>query len=97
MHRHIFFDNHIEKGILNLGKNKTNIENKFISLVKLADHKGLLKDGPNQIHTIIKNHKVVIRTFVKEGKILMLNGFIENNVNYIGNVFGLLAMEYHHG
>jgi len=42
---------------------------KFVNIVKLADHKDLLKAGPNQIHTIINNHKVVIRIFIKEGVI----------------------------
>ena len=97
MDRHIFSGGHRKDGILNLGKNKSNIVDKFVNIVKLADHKGLLKEGPNQIHTIINNQKVVLRFFIKEGEILMLNGFIETNVNNIGNVFRLLVTEYYHG
>ena len=97
MKDHIFSKKHKDKGILNLGKNESTVTDKFINIVRLADHKGLLKDGPNQIHTIIKNHKVVLRAFVKEGEILMLNGFIEDNVNYIGNTFELLVKEYRYG
>jgi len=36
----------------------------------------------------------VIRFFIKEGEILMLNGFIEINAKKIGNVFRLLVEEY---
>jgi len=97
MDRHIFSGGHRKDGILNLGKNRNNIVDKFVNIVKLADHKSLLKDGSNQIHTIINNQKVVLRFFIKEGEILMLNGFIETNVNNIGNVLKLFVKEYHHG
>jgi len=51
MKDHIFSKNHKDNGILNLGKNEANIVDKFVNIVKLADHKDLLKTGPNQIHT----------------------------------------------
>jgi len=91
---HIFSKDHVDKGIFNLGKNEVDIVTKFINIILLADHKDLLKEGSNQIHTIINGHKVVIRFFIKEGEILMLNGFIETNANRIGNVFRLLVEEY---
>jgi len=69
----------------------------FLNIIKLADANGLLNYGPNQIHTIINNHKVVIRAFVREGEVLKINGFIETNVRNIGNTFKLLVKEYHHG
>ncbi len=97
MDKHIFSKQHIEDGILDLAKNKNDIIDKFVNIIKLADQKGLLKDGSNQIHTIINNQKVVLRLFIKEGEILMLNGFIEANVNNIGNTFRLLVTEYLHG
>ncbi len=97
MKKHIFSPEHIKRGIFNLGKNEDNILDKFVNIVKLADHKNLLEAGPNQIHTIINNRKVVIRTFIRENKILRINGFIEDNVNYVGNVFELLVKEYHYG
>jgi len=91
---HIFSNQHKSDGILNLGKDKIDIVNKFINIILLADHKNLLKEGSNQIHTIINSQKVVIRFFIKEGEILMLNGFIETNAKKIGNVFRLLVEEY---
>jgi len=97
MEKHIFSDNHVAHGIFNLGKNENDIVDEFVNIVKLADHKNLLKHGPNQIHTIINNHKVVIRAFIEEGKVLRVNGFIEDNVNKIGNVFELLVKEYQYG
>jgi len=97
MEEHIFSKNHRRDGILNLGKNKDDIVDKFVNIVKLADHKNLLKIGPNQIHTIIKNRKVVIRAFIIKGKVLRINGFIETKVNNIGNVFELLVKEYRYG
>ena len=97
MDKHIFSPGHIKDEVLNLGKNRNNIVDKFVNIVKLADHKGLLKDGSNQIHTIIKNRKVVVRFFIREGEILMLNGFVETNVRNIGNVFKLFVTEYCHG
>ncbi len=68
----------------------------MLNIILLADHKDLLKEASNQIHTIINSQKIVIRFFIKEGEILMLNGFIERNVNKIGNVFRLLVAEYLH-
>jgi len=97
MKEHIFSKNHIEHGIFNLGKNEDDIVDKFVKIIKLSDHKNLLKHGPNQIHTIINNHKAVIRAFIEESKVLKINGFIEDNVNKIGNVFELLVKEYQYG
>ncbi|MGB8367613.1 MAG: polymorphic toxin type 35 domain-containing protein [Candidatus Babeliales bacterium] len=96
MKEHIFSKNHKNSGIYNLGNSEDDILEKFVNIVKLADTKGLLEAGPNQIHTIINNQKVVIRTFIKEGIVLRVNGFIEINVNNIGNVFQLLVKEYQH-
>jgi len=93
MRYHIFSKNHINKEILDLGKNRDNIIEKFTNIVKLADHKSLLKNGLNQTHTIIKNHRVIVRFFIGEGEILMLNGFIEVNANNIGNIVNLLVDE----
>ena len=97
MKKHIFSKNHKKKGILLLGKNENNIANKFVNIVKLADHKGLLKTGPNQIYTIINNHKVVIRTFIKEGVVLKINDFAGITSRNLGNTFELLVKEYRYG
>ncbi len=97
MKKHIFSSDHKKTGIYNLGKNENDIVNKFVNLVKMADHKGLLKTGPNQIHTIINNHKVVIRAFIEEGTVLRINGFKGTTARNIGNTFELLVTEYHYG
>jgi len=97
MKLHIFSEDHIKNGVLNLGKNKDDIVNKFVNIVKLADHKDLLKTGPNQIHTIIHNHKVVIRAFIKEGVVIKINGFTGITSRNLGNVFELFVTEYFYG
>ncbi len=94
---HIFSPRHLDGKILHLGKNKDDIVNKFVNIIKIADGKGLLKAGPNQIHTIINNHKVVIRTFIKEGTVLKINGFKGTTARNLGNTFELLITEYHYG
>jgi len=94
MKEHIFSKNHKKKGILLLGKNEDNIVDKFVNIVKLADHKNLLIEGMNQIYTKIKNHEVTLRIFIKEGVVLKINGFKEITTRRLGNAFELFVTEY---
>ncbi|MGG3129483.1 polymorphic toxin type 35 domain-containing protein, partial [Brevibacillus laterosporus] len=82
---HIFSKKHINNGIMDLGKNQNEILEKFINTVKTADSKGMLKEGMNQIQTIINGHEAEIRVFVSEGKVLNLDGFKGFSTRKMGN------------
>ncbi len=73
---HIFSDNHKNGGILNLGTTKEAINDKFIEIIKKADIKNLLQEGPNNIVTKINGTEVTIRAFLRDDHVVSYDGFV---------------------
>lgn len=83
--RHIFSDDHQRKGIMDLGPTKEAINDKFIEIIKKADAKNLLKEGPNNIVTEINGKTVTIRAFIKDGHVINYNGFTKLSNRKVDN------------
>ena len=56
---HIFSEDHLRKGIMNLGHDTSHIMESISDAVHQASRKGLLRAGPNQIETAINGQKVL--------------------------------------
>jgi len=82
---HIFSKDHIKNGIMDLGKNQKDIISSFKKVVSSADRNGLLKEGMNQIRTTINGIEAEIRVFIKDGKVLNLDGFKGYSTRNMGN------------
>lgn len=54
-------------------------------MVSSADRNGLLKEGMNQIRTTINGIEAEIRVFIKDGKVLNLDGFKGYSTRNMGN------------
>ena len=94
-YEHIFSDPHINEGkIMELGKNKADILDKFIDIAIKADQAGLLKEESNQIETIIKGCDAVIRVRVEKGKVLSVNAFKGETTRKIGNTVKFVVDDY---
>ncbi|URZ03163.1 polymorphic toxin type 35 domain-containing protein [Clostridium felsineum] len=83
--KHIFSDKHIKSGIMDLGKSEEEIMNSAINIVEKIDGKGMLKEGPTQIKTIINGHEAEIRIFIKDGKPLNFDMFKGYSPRDMGN------------
>lgn len=85
--RHVFSDKHLAKDILKLGKDKTEIMNKFIVIIKAADAKNLLnKEGVTRIETAINSYKVTVSVFVESGKVMGIDGFVGHSARQLGTI-----------
>ena len=83
---HIFSEKHRTKGIMKLGKTEEEIYNYFIDIIINVDHKGLLKEGSNQIHTKINGYNTEIKLFIKNGEVLNIDGFAGHSNRIINNL-----------
>lgn len=63
--KHIFSVEHAKNGILNWGETKEIINDKIVEIIKKADAKNLLQEGPNNIVTHINGQEITIRAFLK--------------------------------
>lgn len=85
---HVFSQDHINNGIMKLGKSEDKILDNFFDIaVKNADK---WVEGPNEIHTIINGYETTIRFFVQNGEIINLDGFIGLSKRVIGFLIDLL-------
>jgi len=73
---HIFSPNHKKEGIMDLGPTERAINDKFVEIIKEADMKNLLQEGPNNIVTKINDKDITIRAFLKDGDLLSYDGFV---------------------
>lgn len=83
--KHIFSDNHKAKGIMELGPTQEAINDKFIQIIKEADVRNLLKEGPNNIITKINGKDVTIRAFIKNDEVISYNGFMKFSDRRVDN------------
>jgi hypothetical protein len=84
-HKHIFSGNHVKEGIMNLGPTEQTIHSEFIKIIREADIKNLLKEGPNNIVTKINGYEVTIRAFLKDNHILSYNAFMQLSNRRVDN------------
>ncbi|KRU24980.1 RHS repeat-associated core domain-containing protein [Clostridium sporogenes] len=83
--KHIFSDKHIKGKIMDLGNNKQEIMNSGLDIIEKLDIKGMLREGPTQIKTIINGHEAEIRIFIKDGKIMNFDMFKGHSPRNMGN------------
>ena len=81
---HIFSSKHIKDGIMLLGKNKEAILKQAEKIIE--KHMKNLKEGSNQIETIMNGHQATIRVFVKDGEIVSVNIFKGISNRKLGNL-----------
>lgn len=61
---------------MNLGPTQEAINDKLVEIIKKADSKNLLKEGPNNIVTFVNDAKITVRVFVKDDNVLSYNAFM---------------------
>ena len=83
--RHVFSDKHVTDGILELGKNKDDIWNNGLNIIKEMDQKGMIKEGPTQIKAYMNGKKVELKVFVKQGIIISFDMFKRWSGRDMGN------------
>jgi len=95
---HIFSNKHKKAGILNLGKNESEIFKKFSDIILESDKAGLIKAASeNTIHTVINGQDVIVKATLDEtGKIISMNGYLKTSLNAAnkGNTFSFTMKEY---
>ena len=85
---HVFLNDHINNGIMELGNSKQDILTKFFDTAKANSSKWV--EGSNEIRTIINGKETTIRFFVKNGEIVNLDGFVGTSSRVIGNLINLI-------
>jgi len=65
--------------------NKRVITDKFIEIIKEADIRNLLKEGPNNIVTKINGKEITIRAFIKNDEVISLYGFMDLSNRKVNN------------
>lgn len=70
---------------MDLGNSEEEIMNSAINIVEEIDGKGMLKEGPTQIKTIINGCEAEIRIFIKDGKPLNFDMFKGYSPRDMGN------------
>lgn len=73
---HVYSRDHCKNGILNLGKDRPEIMNKFLDIITQADLKGLLKEGDNPILTMINSINVTVSPHIRAGKVLSFDCYV---------------------
>lgn len=86
---HVFSADHIQGGIMNLGKDRADIIKQMSDNVMRADQLGKLKEGSNQILTRMNGQDATIRAFFKGTELQSINCFSGNTAREIGNVINL--------
>ena len=84
IYRHVFSQDHIKYGIMNLGTSESDIINKFFNIAEATSEQWV--DGSNEIRTIINNIDVTIRIYVQNGQMINLDGFVGYSPRVIGNL-----------
>ncbi len=84
VYSHVFSKQHISNGIMNLGKDETDILNKFFDIADKTSN--LWVEGSNEIRTTINGLEVTIRIYIEEGKLVNLDGFVGYSQRAIGNL-----------
>lgn len=72
---HVFSSNHRKGGIMELGKDRDDIWNNGLNIIKEMDQKGMIKEGPTQIKAYMNGKKVELKVFVKQGIITSFDMF----------------------
>jgi len=85
---HVFSNDHINNGIMDLGSSKDDILTKFFDTARSNSSKWV--EGSNEIRTIINGKETTIRFFVKNGQIINLDGFAGTSSRVIGNLINLI-------
>ena len=85
---HVFSKDHVKNGIMNLGKSKSEILDKFFDVAKSTSDKWV--EGSNEIRTIINGSNTTIRFYVENGVIINLDGFVGFSSKVIGTLISLL-------
>lgn len=85
---HVFSNDHIENGIMDLGDSKDDILTKLFDTA--TSNSSQWVEGSNEIHTIINGKETTIRFFVQNGEIINLDGFVGKSARVIGNLIDLL-------
>ena len=76
---HIFSKEHIQDGIMDLGKDQETIMDSLRDVITSIDKKGLLQEGSNQMRVMInKIDNVEIRCRIQNGEVISANAFISN-------------------
>jgi len=82
--RHIFSQDHILKGIMDLGTDKAEILDKVVQTIeKNSDN---LKDGSNFILENINGHEATVKVFLKDGEIMSIDAYKGIPTRQYGNV-----------
>jgi hypothetical protein len=83
---HIFSKDHIQEGILALGKDKATIMDSLHNIIVSLDQKGLLKEGANQIKAAINGiDNVEIKCFIQNGEAIGVNAYLSRFSRIYGN------------
>ena len=69
---------------MDLGTDKKDILNKFFDIAEITSEQWV--DGSNEIRTIINGIDVTIRIYVKNGKMVNLDGFVGYSQRVLGNL-----------
>ena len=85
---HVFSKDHVKNGIMNLGKSKSEILDKFFDVAKSTSDKWI--EGSNEIRTISNGSNTTIRFYVENGVIINLDGFVGFSSKVIGTLISLL-------
>jgi len=70
---------------MELGESTDDILNSFKDIINSADAKGMLKEGMNQIKTQISGLNAEIKVFIKNGKVMSMDGFRGHSTRVMGN------------
>ena len=81
---HIFSQDHIKNGIMNLGSSQWEIFNKIMSEINSRLPQAV--NGSNQIHTIINGIRVTIRFYLVDGAIKSVDAFVGWATRIIGEL-----------
>lgn len=85
--KHIFSEKHLVGGLMNLGSDQRAIMSSISNVLEQVSGKGLLRQGSNQIETLINGHQTMIRVFFDaEGNLMKVNAFAGSTPRGLGNV-----------
>ncbi len=73
--KHIFSENHKNKGIMDLGPSENYIVERAYDAIRLSDRQGKLREGMNNIIVKMNGHDATIRTRIQNGEMQSINIF----------------------
>ncbi len=83
---HLFSEEHLLKGLLDLGFSIEQLQDKLVKMIIEADQVGVLKESMNQFYTYIKQTKITVRVYIQRGKVLSVNLFVGHTSRLLGNI-----------